>query len=260
MKKNIQLLTMAIAASVCITISSCKKKASDTITPVPAKGTIAFHLHTNVDSAEVDSYNSQIIMTGGRKITVSTAQLYISNIQLVNLDGSTYSIPGIVIFKRQQNEVYTIDTVPSGNYQSVKFDIGLSAALNSTVPLTTDTVLHQPTMWFGNPPQTSGGFVFVNFQGTIDTTAAANGTGLVPFSYKIGTNSSLRSVTMPVQNFTISPNQLTFIHMIVDYNKLFTGIQLNNINNLTMNTVSENATPLGTKLANNIPLMFRYEM
>jgi|ERR1019366_6291678 hypothetical protein len=260
MKKNIQLLTIAIVASVCITVSSCKKKDTTPAVVTVAKGTIGLHLHTNVDSNEVDVLGAPYVITGGRKITITTAQLYISNIHLVNLDGSTYSIPGIVIFKKMQNEVYIIDTVPSGNYQTIKFDIGLSAASNSTAPATTDTVLYQPTMWFGNPPQTSGGFIFVNLQGTIDTTTAANGTTMVPFSYMIGTNANLRNITMPVQNFTISPNQVTYVHMIVDYYKLFNGIKLNNINNLTMNTISENGTALGTQLANNIPLMLRYEM
>ena len=65
---------------------------------------------------------------------------------------------------------------------------------------------------------------------------------------------------MPVQNFTVSPNQGQYVHMIIDYNKLFNGIQLNVNNNLIINTTTANAGTLGASIANNIPLMFHYEM
>jgi len=258
MKKYIQLLTLIIA--ICLTVSSCKKDKDEAATPttITGKGTIAFHFHTNVDTVEVEDYDSVYVLTGGRNITVSKAQLYISNIQLVKLDGSTVDVAGTQLIKQGEEE-YTIGDAPAGNYKSVKFNVGLGATANATAPASADSVLNQPAMWFGNPPQTSGGFVFVNFQGTIDTTTAANGTVMVPFSYKIGTNTNLKNVTLPDQNFTVSPNQIQFVHMYIDYAMLFDGVQLNNINKLSMNTVVDNATALGTQLANNIAMMFSYE-
>jgi hypothetical protein len=262
MKKNIQLLTIAFAASVCLTVSACKKdkKEDTTPTPVVTTGTIAFHFHTNVDTVEIEDYDSVNIMTGGRQITVSKAQLYVSNIQLVKLDGSTVDISGVIKLKTKEIEEYELGHVPAGNYKSVKFNVGLSATTNAATPAAADSTLHQPGMWFDPMMAQPDGFVFVNFQGTIDTTTAANGSVLVPFFYKIGTNANLKTVTMPDQNFTVSPNQIQFVHMTIDYAMLFDGIKLNNINNLTMNTIAANATALGTQLANNIAMMFSYEM
>lgn len=258
-KKYIQIAFICLTAIVGLTFSSCKKDKDTDPAPTPAAdGTIAFHLHTNVDTAEVASYDSINVMSSGRKITVSIAQLYLSNIQLIKLDGSTVDVSGVIAFKKQQEEVYTLGTVPSGNYKSVKFNVGLSAATNAATPAASDSTLNQPSMWFGATAQPLG-FTFVNFQGTIDTTTAANGATLYPFSYKIGTNANLKTVTMPDQNFTVSPGQVQFVHMMIDYNMLFNGIQLNVNSNLIMDTNPANGTPLGTQISNNVASMFMYE-
>ena len=258
--KNIQLIITGFITIAIFTLNSCKKDTATT-TPALANGTLLFHLHTDVDTAEVPDYVSINTMTSGRKIKVTNAQLYISGIQLVKMDGSTYNVPGVIILKKQQQEVCTVGSVPSGNYQSVKFNVGLSTVVNASTPAAADSSLNQPSMWFASTAQPSG-FIFVNFQGTIDTTTAANGSlsQMQPFCYEIGNNANLKNVAMPVQNFTVSPNQVQYVHMIIDYNKLFNGIQLNINSNLIMNTTTANAGTLGASIANNIPLMFHYEM
>ena len=256
-----QLILIALICSVGIYLSSCKKK-DDTPPPTPpANGSLAFHLHSNVDTNEVDTLGMVYVMTGGRKISVSFAQLYISGIQLVKPDGSTYAVPGTIILKKQQTEPYNVGSVPAGNYTSVKFNIGLSAATNASTPLSTDTTLYVKSMWLDTGSVQPSGFVFINFQGKIDTTAAANGTiaQMVPFSYRIGTNAHLTSISMPTQNFTVAPHQTQYVHMIIDYAKLFSGVKLNTSGNLTINTASDNALPLATLVADSIPRMIHYE-
>ncbi len=260
MKTKIQFITIAIITIIGLTLNSCKKEKNETSSPVASNGTLMFHFHTNADTVEVEDYDSVYVMTGGRKITVSKAQLYVSGIQLVKLDGSTYDVPNVILLIKQGEEVYNVGDVPAGNYKSVKFKVGLSAATNAATPASADSTLNQPQMWFDVVAQPSG-FVFVNFQGTIDTTDAANGSivQMQAFSYKIGTNANLKTVTMPDQNYTVSPNQVQYIHMEIDYSMLFDGIPLNVGSNLIMNTPSDNATMLGTQLGNNIGMMFGYE-
>lgn len=261
--KKSQSLLIAISLIIATVLFSCKKKddAAETPTPAPANGTIAFHMHTNLDTVEVEDYDSVYTMSDGRKISVTKAQLYLSNIQLVKLDGSTYNLDGVVKLKKKEIEEYVLASVPSGNYQTVKFNIGLDSATNATTPAQADSTLNQPAMWFGSSAQPSG-FVYVVFEGMIDTTAMANGSTaqMQPFSYEIGTNMNLQTVTMPNQAYTVLPNQTQFVHMTIDYNMLFMGVSLNNSGNLTMNTTSANATALGMLLSNNIQRMFGYEM
>ena len=243
-----------------IFIIACNKK-SDTPAPTTEKGTLMFHLHTNVDTNEVDNYGTVYITSTGRKISVNKAQLYISNIQLIKLDGSTYNVPDMIVYKIQETEVYTIGQVPVGNYKSVSFQVGLSPATNAIATGTgIDTVLNHSAMWLGSTSQPDG-YVFLNFKGSIDTTTNPVGSvnKLQAFNYLIATNANYKKITMPVQNYTIIPGQTQFIHMIIDYNKLFTGIQLNDSNNLMVTSASDNASALGMKIGNNIPSMFRYE-
>jgi hypothetical protein len=262
MKAKTTITIFSILAIVGLSLHSCKKDKDPTpTTPAAATGMLAFHIHTNIDTMEVEDYDSVYTTTAGRKIAVHKSQLYISNIQAVKLDGSTYDITGIIKLMKQGEEEYVIGNVPAGNYKSIKFNVGLSATTNAAIPANSDSTLNQPAMWFGNTAQPSG-FIFLNFEGTIDTTTAGNASvsQMQTFNYKIGTGMNLKTVTMPDQNYTVSADQVQYIHMVADYNMLFDGIQLNLSSNLNVVSPSDNATMLGMQIANNIPMMFRYEM
>ena len=193
-------------------------------------------------------------------MSLSTGQFYLSEITLVKTDGSTYTIKDTIKLKELESELYSIGNVPTGSYRTVRFNVGLPVATNA-LPSTANNALNHPEMWFGSSAQPNG-YVFVNIAGKVDTTTAKNATdaNMQPFSYLIGTNANLTTVTMPDFAYTIVVNQPTTIHMYADASRLFDGIQLNNSNNLTMNTVSANATALGQKLKNNVSGMFHYEI
>ena len=120
--KNIYNITFILL--VILVIFGCSKKSDNDST---VTGQLYFHLHTNIDTTEVDDYNSVIQSSNGRKISLSIAQLYISNIQLVKLDGSIYSVAGKILLKVLENETYFVGNVPAGNYKSVIFNVGLGS-------------------------------------------------------------------------------------------------------------------------------------
>ncbi|HNP98606.1 MAG TPA: hypothetical protein PKK99_06105, partial [Bacteroidia bacterium] len=74
-----------------------------------------------------------------------------------------------------------------------------------------------------------------------------------------GTVSNRVTITMPDENYSISPDQQSAIHMTVDYAKLFTGIQLNNAGNLNLTTAAQNSGSLAAQLKSNISDLFDYE-
>jgi hypothetical protein len=223
-------------------------------------GQLYFHLHTNIDDSEVDSYNSIIQSSSGRKISLSLAQMYISNIELVKLDGSLYSVSDKVLLKVFENEAYLIGNVTAGNYKGVHFTVGLSASDNAKSPAPSDTIFYRPEMWFNTTAQPKG-FVYLNVQGKIDTTAKANGTNeqMVSFVYKIGTVENAKQVVMPNQNFTVLPNQIEYVHMIINYMKVFDGIDLSKSENLSTINWVDNTNSVAKLIVNNIPNMFSYE-
>lgn len=260
---------LLLGISLNILFTSCKKKTDD---PEPEggnpsveegpKGRLFFHLHNYASSSTViHVYGAVYESDEGRRMSTSLNQLYLSNIQLIRLDGSIYTVPNTVILVKQYTELYTVGDVPAGNYKTVKFTIGLDPSTNQKSPTSgTNDPLDGPEMWFGAQAQPEG-YVFVNVQGEIDTTTDPGGSQapLQPFKYRIGTNAQLKQKTMPNQNFTVQPDGAETVHMYINYSHIFNGIQLNNPSNLTITSVADNASSLATKLANNIPNMFFYE-
>ncbi len=254
---------MLIACTICFAF--CKKdKVTDpnnngNNSPAIPTGTLMLHLHTYLDDNEVDLYNIAYTTNAGRNISLSLTQLYISDIQLVKLDGSSYNFSGKKLLKVQEAETYLVGNVPVGNYKSIKFKVGLDAATNALNPSASadSAILKKTEMWFGSTAQPDG-YIFMNVQGAIDTSSDLSGT-TVPFVYKIGTNANYKQVTMPDKNFSIIKDQVEYGHIIIDYNKLFSGISLNQSINLLITTASANISAPATTVANNIPLMFRYE-
>jgi hypothetical protein len=253
------IIQMAAFTAAVVTMIACHKSIEPE--KEESNGTLLLHLHTNVDTNEVETYGDEFVMTGGRRISVDMAQLYLSHFKLVKMDGSTYDVPNGLVLQVQETESYFVANVPSGDYKSIQFSVGFDAATNLKVPSSSPSdLLNRPDMWYGVSAQPNG-YIFVNFQGNIDTSAVPNtGAILQPFSYKIGTNVNYRQVSMPDQNYTVVSGQTQIIHLATDYNKLFTNIQLNDPDHLMINSPSDNATAPATAIGNNIPAMFSYEI
>ena len=178
---------------------------------------------------------------------------------MVKFDGSIYQVKDLVVLAKAGQEVYSIGEVPVGNYKSIRFQAGVSQADDAKVP-SGNNVLNDKTMMYDGKTKANN-HVFMFASGKIDTTVAKNAADdkMVDFTYKIGTNSNLKNVVMGNQNYSVSPNNTTYVHMYMDYAQLFTGIDLLNDANLSVSAISDNEWPIAAKVANNIPLMFKYE-
>lgn len=223
-------------------------------------GAISFHLHTFIGPNEVDSYNAVNNTDDGRGISLSFAQLYISNIKLVKRDGSMYPIQDTIILTNLINNVYKLGNVPIGNYKSVTFDVGLPSAINAAVPSGAPVILNDPNMWFTNTAEASN-YMFMHVTGKIDTSAAKTGAEekMAAFVYNIGTQDRLVHVTMPEQPIAVQSGITAYIHVLTDYSELFKGLNLKDINNLSVQTKEDNAGVVAIDIASRIPNMFKYE-
>jgi hypothetical protein len=268
MKKSFKMISLLVSLVLIMIACDKKDKESD---PTPGdddtgnsntpKGMLSLHLHNYLDISEIDGYNIVYTTSEGRKISFTKAQFYLSEFELVKLDGSVYAVSGKNILKVQENQVYQLGEVPVGNYKSIRFKVGLNSATNATVPSSSSSdILNKPDMWFGNTAQQDG-YVFFHLSGNIDTTVAANAdeAHMVPFQYRVGTNAQYKQVIMPDKNFSIIANQVEFAHMYSDLSKMFNGIQLHVEDNLTMVSTADNATTLGVTLGNNMDNIFFYE-
>jgi len=245
-------------------ITSCKKSTNGpepdgSATPAPT-GTFMLHIHTFVDTNEVEEYNTSYITAGGRKISLTLAQLYLSELELVKADGTVISFPGTRIFKVLDKETYMVGTAPVGNYKALRFKVGVNPDKQDPKNPADSSILNKSEMWFSNNPQQDG-YIFMNVQGKIDTTINASATEaqMQPFTYKIGTVGNLVQVVMPEKNFTVLADQVEYGHIQVDYKQLFTGVKLYDPSYLSVSDVPGNATSTAAKIVSNIPSMFKYE-
>ena len=241
--KTIILLILGVAFTI-----SCKKK-TDT-TPATPMGELWFHLHTDITEAiqnsDVDSLPTIAICdtTNNRKIYVDTAQLILSNVNLINSSNEvTYTLPN-VRFKVAKYETVYIGQVPVGEFSSVKYNVGVDSAINSVIATPSDTALYNNTpMYYNGASNPFAGYTFMYFSGYIDTTAGATGiwngvgqsnSGFLKFSYKIGTNKNLITITIPSNPSNVSSTnpsgqyqviagQATYVHQIINYYKIFFG-------------------------------------
>lgn len=260
---NILIRTcLSLCAAGLLLSASCKKKDDDTTPPATTPtGTVMLHLHEYIDIDEIDAYNIVYTTSAGRKISVSLGQLYITGVQLVKSDNSTVDLP-VKLLKVLEAESYTLGTVPTGNYKTIRFKVGLDPATNAENPGTPadSAILNRSEMWLGATAQPDG-YTFFNVQGKIDTTTGMTATTaqMQPFVYKIGTNAHYVQVQMPDHPFTVLPDQAEFVHLYADISKLFNGIQVNHAANLSVSSAADNANPIATSIANNIPGIFSYE-
>jgi hypothetical protein len=102
-------------------------------------------------------------------------------------------------------------------------------------------------------PSTTEGYIFINVAGSVDTTAAMNGTLDQTFNYQIGIDSLVKNVIMPDEPFNILSGQTEYVHMYADYSKLFQGINLKTENN------GMNGDAVAQKIANNALSIFNLE-
>lgn len=238
--------------------SACDKKDDDhKEAPVPT-GTLLFHMHSYIGENEVEDYGFSYSTESGRAVSLSLGQFYISDIEVVKLDGSVYALSDTVLLKTLDTETYAAGKIPVGNYKGLRFKIGLKTATNALNPSASkdSLALSHSEMWFGNTAQPDG-YAYLVVKGSIDTTSDNSG-DMQPFSYKIGTNENYVQVTLPEQNFTILENQAEYAHLGVDFSKLFSGVQLNQSSNLSVEK-ADNSSVLAKKITANIPLMFKYD-
>ena len=230
---------------------------------------VGLHFNSYVYDTVLDpvGYTTQAFPDSlGRVEHLSVAQFYLTNLGFRNKSTQQwYTIPGSIILKRIDNELYPVGNIPAGTYDAIQFTVGLGNTLNSKTPswYTTggpDTVLsatEQAVMWLSNMAGSSAttGYTFMNVQGY-------DSTDHLPFNYQIGGYGDTVQVTLPFPaGFTLAadePSVLQLIHVIADYGKLLQVIRPITPANNNSTFYGPSPGPANT-LLNNIINMFRYE-
>ena len=220
-----------------VALFGCRKAAT---TAATQKALFGLHLHTYIDSNLVSTgtgqYGQWYQDKNGRWMNITTANVYITNIGLHSATtGRWYTMPGSIMLKRLENEIYSLDSIPVDTYDNLRFTFGLGSTLNAGVPSSfssttgADTVLSitEPTMYAG----AGNGYYFMSLAGNVDTSASHNMNHLIPFSYQLAGDTF--QVSPPVASegntFDIIPNVpgAQLLHLVLDFGKLLQGVPIN---------------------------------
>ena len=252
--KSISKLVLCFTVAVLFFLGGCKPD------PTPT-AMLMLHLHTDIDTNEV-APGTSYPNWAGRNVQFTRAQYYLSNITLTKTDGSKVNVNGRVLVT-WGTEDYVVGNIPTGSYKSISYQVGVDASNNHTDPAShtaTDVLAVQnPSMHFAD---NATGYIFLAVEGMVDSSTTGTGTPNKTFSYHIGTDALLTTVTLPDhsaapynQVYTANEYGTITFHMIADYGKLFKNIDMKT--NTVTNTTDNSA--LATSLALNIPAMFHYE-
>lgn len=180
--------------------------------------------------------------TDGAQIRFDAANYYVSNIRLVPTAGADVLYDTVLLIAASNaGQPFTLGELPVGEYQTIKFDIGIDSARNhsdpSTYPVSHPLFLQSPSMHWS----WSSGYIFLRVEGQIDTSATLSGV-TVDYEYHIGMDNFRKEVSIPIVLTVDATTQS--ISANID---LLLGTVINGLNLKT-------ATDVSTHTMDNMPL------
>lgn len=249
MKKSFISITAITVFISMVSLSACKKEESGNLTQK-----LTLHIHNNVGSNEAE-YGTTYTDLNGRKFNISDWRYYVSNIVLINSDGSERPINDTVFLVSPEQGNYVLGQVPVGNYQGFRFLIGVDSTTNHSDPATYPAgnplaIQDNPIHWSWN-----SGYIFMKLEGQFDSTANATDAPNKDFFYHIGLDENRRTIDFTNQAFTVTKGYDKMVTVECDLRKVWT-----NVNMLTENSShSMMDGGLATKIADNWSTAFTVE-
>lgn len=194
--------------------------------PPAIPGTLRFDVELLWDGAPY-ALNQPAVDHLGHALTVSNLQLYISRMEVQDLEGVWHRNERseevhLLDFKTEDTRL--LEPFPAGMYQAVRFGVGIPEDLNrGTDPATFPN--DHPMGFLGSAGMFwtwSTGYIFVKYEGR----AAPLGTEVMssPIAYHCGTDASYREVVVPFENpVWIDPQRLTVLPLQFDAAKVLVG-------------------------------------
>ena len=245
-------LTVSFLVVMLVFLSGC----ADDDTPMSmgdGESEIILTLYHNVGDEKLILFKDYSDSTG-RKFNVTTVRYYISNLRLIRRDLSEKAIEDYLLVNPENSNTYNLGAIAAGSFMGVKFDIGVGPTKNSISPAQYETghplALQQDvSMHYGLE---SRGYMFMRLEGEVDTSVNINGAVDYPWSFKIGSDALLRTVTID-QNFEIQQGVDINLNVLLDVKKLIEAVNLKHENS------TDSFGPTGfiaIKIANNIEEAF----
>lgn len=217
--KSIILSTLLIAAF------ACKKETEETPSN-DTTGSVNIMIDNVMKNSAEDKANlmlqSPYITAGGDTLTFSKFKYFISNLYLINESGDSIEIPQsyhlIESTLESNTKVINLTNIPSGNYTSLVYNIGLDSVANHDETIIEgDLDPNYDMSW-----NWQVGYKFFNFEGSYTgDTSSGN------FLYHLGKTENIRTLTLDFPRNLVIGNDInspSMVHIIADINKIFNNV------------------------------------
>ncbi|PZF73046.1 MbnP family protein [Taibaiella soli] len=231
---------MLLSAAVLVLLSACHKKddpkPSNPTTPTNTTGTMGFSFANKVGNQPVVLHTGVYQNANGDTYSINLYKYYISNIKLTSDNGTVFAEPNsyhLVNEELTSSKTFSISNVPSGNYTSVTFLIGVDSAANTSGANTGALDPQNGMYWAWN-----SGYIMAKLEGTSPQSTAPNNAITFHMGGFAGKNNVLKTVTLQLPTAaTVSAAKTPVINLNSDAAQWF-GTP-NVINFAQLNTVTD---------------------
>lgn len=219
-------------AFVLLTFSSCKK--DDPINQ-NEKSSISFEFDNIAGSGDLVLNTTDYTNAAGETFKVTKFDYYVSNIELIKTDGTVYTVPqndSYFLIKEDNaaSQKFTISNIPVGDYNKVRFVIGVDSVRNTLDVSQRTGVLDPAAGGLGMYWSWNSGYIFVKLEGTSPVSTRPGNA----FQYHIGgfggmtapTINNIRQTTLDFPTGStarVRVGTLPEIHVLADVQKIFHG-------------------------------------
>ncbi len=216
MKKNlIYFFFLAVFAA-------CKKENPTPVVPIAPNGKVQISVSNEVDGQGLEMGKMKYTNAAGNSFSVNLLKYYISNIVFTKADGSEIALNNYNLIDASDSLTANIqaDSLPNGNYSSVKFFVGVDKPRNHNGAQTGDLDPSKGMIWTWNT-----GYIFFKHEGQfVDSSGATK-----PLLFHFGTDAALVPIELPLgsKGLDVKGDQRK-LNLRLNINSLYTSP--NNVN------------------------------
>lgn len=238
MKRTFSWLSAWVLAPALLVVSCSFPDEKDDTDPIET-GSIQLQFDNIVGDQDLQLDSAKYMNAVGEDFTVNKLNYYISNIKLVRMDGSVFTVPQdssyfLIREANPESQKLTIRNVLTGDYTGIEFVVGVDSLRSVMEPsepgrkgiLDKDMgpTNEEAMYWDWNP-----GYIFLKLEGSSDSATTANGR----YYYHIGgfggrterTLNNLKTIklTFPGQKAIVTTSIVSKVLIQADIQKVFNG-------------------------------------
>lgn len=229
-----------------LTLNACSDKEPEA-TPQPRGGSIQINTIHEVNGKSLVLDDFQFMTEAGDSFQVTLLQHYLSNFQFHSPETGWKSVEHYQLVRTGDlaSQQFTLNDLPFGNYDSIRFYIGIDSATNHNEDRLGDLDPGYGMIWTWN-----SGYIFYMFEGKFVDSLNR----IIPFAYHIGGEDYLMAYEMalPSVKTLSSASTLAKVDLTIELDEIFKSPNLIELNHVAKVSHTFDEPTLTTQLKDNL--------